>query len=172
MDEQTSGGPPSVPAETYRALDSLEDLVDFAKQMGGHARSISLDEFHTLMNRLREELPKVIFQSESILANVDDMLDTARTNAEAILTEAQHETERIADTARKQAEAMVTDSPEVRFANAQHRDIVAQAQQAALTARQDVDAYVHETLGGLEDTVAKLQNQIRAGLSALEDARA
>ena len=165
---ETSGGPPNVPPELYRTLDSLEDLVDLAPQHLGHARSVPMEDFHALSERLRGEMPRAIAQAEQIAERSQNVLDTARQRADALVVEAQKETERILEEARKQAARLVTESPEVQFANAQMRDITAQAQQSAMNVRQDADSYARETLDRLEEYVKKLQNQIRSGLVALD----
>jgi hypothetical protein len=166
--DDISGGQPAVPAELYRTLDSLEELVDFAGQTFGHAHSIPLDEFQALMDRLRAEMPKVIGQAEEISARVDKALEQSRHKADAVVAEGRAETERILEAAHKRVAAGVAESPEVRFANAQSRDITEQAQQAAMNIRQDVDAYARETLDRLEDYVKKVQNQVRSGIVALD----
>jgi vacuolar-type H+-ATPase subunit H len=165
---ESSGGPPSVPPELYRTLDSLEDLVDLVPQSLGHARSVPLDDFRALTARLREEMPRAITQADEIAARAEGLLNDARGKAESLIREAQAETDRILEAARKEAAGKVTESPEVQFAEAQRRDIIAQAQQTAMNIRQDVDGYARETLDRLEDYVKKLQNQIRSGLVALD----
>ncbi|HEY3411536.1 MAG TPA: hypothetical protein VGM51_00620 [Armatimonadota bacterium] len=166
--EETHGAPPDVPAEVYRTLDSLEDLADFARQRFGHALSIPLDEFHSLVDRLRANLPVNITKAEHLALRAQETLEEARAKSATTASDAQREMERIAEDAQKQAAALIAESPEVRFANAQSRDIIAQAQQAALNVRQDVDAYARETMERLEEYVARLQNQVRSGIVALE----
>jgi vacuolar-type H+-ATPase subunit E/Vma4 len=166
--EDITSGQPAVPGELYQTLESLEELVDFGGQTFGHAHSIPLDEFHALMDRLRADLPRVIAQADEIAARVDSVLDQGRHKADTVLTDARAETERILEAAHKQVAARVQESAEVRFANAQSRDITEQAQQAAMNIRQDVDAYARETLDRLEDYVKKVQNQVRSGLVALD----
>lgn len=164
----TGGGSPTVPPELDRTLDSLEELAEVAEWKGGHALSFPLDEFHALTDRLRRDLPRVITRADEVAARAEQALDEARHAADAVLNEARAETERIVAAAHKRAAALVLESPEVQFANAQMRDITAQAQQAALNARQDADAYARETLDRLEEYVKKVQNQIRSGLVALD----
>jgi polyhydroxyalkanoate synthesis regulator phasin len=166
--EETHGAPPDVPAEVYRTLDSLEDLADFARQRFGHAFSIPMEEFNALMDRLRGGLPANITKAEHLALRAQEILEDARTKSATIASDAQREMEAVADRAQKQAAALIAESPEVRFANAQSRDIIAQAQQAALNVRQDVDAYARETMERLEEYVAKLQNQVRSGIVALD----
>lgn len=167
-----SGGPPHVPPELYRTLTSLDDMVEDAFQILGHARSVSLDEFTALTDRLRQDLPQAIGQAEEVAERTARIIAEARQEADRIVGEARAETERILEEARNRAEALAGQSPEVQFANAQRRDIIAQAQQAALNTRQDADTYARETLDRLEDTVRRMQNQIRGGLVALDRARA
>jgi hypothetical protein len=167
-EETTSGRPPEVPAEVYRTLDSLEDLADFARQRFGHALTIPMDEFHDLVDRLRAGLPGNITKAEHLALRAQETLEEARTKSASIASDTQREMETIAETARKEAAALVAESPEVRFANAQHRDIIAQAQQAAMNVRQDVDAYARDSMERLDDFVGKLQNQVRSGIVALE----
>jgi hypothetical protein len=166
--DETTGGQTAVPAELYQTLESLEDLVEFSGQHFGHAHSIPLDEFHALMDRLRADLPRAISQAEEVAAKVDGVLEQARNRAEAVVSEGRAETERVLENAHKQVASRVNESAEVRFANAQSRDIVEQAQQAAMNIRQDVDTYARETLDRLEEYVRKVQNQVRSGLVALE----
>lgn len=168
---ETSGGPPHVPPELYRTLDSLEDLVDLAPQHLGHARTVSMDDYHALSDRLRGELPRAITRAEEIAERSHTALEAARARADAVVVEAQKETERILEAAHKQAAGLVLESPEVQFANAQMRDITAQAQQSAMNARQDADAYARETLDRLEEYVQRVQHQIRSGLVALDPNR-
>lgn len=167
-DEETSGGPPNIPPEVYRTLESLDDLVDEPTQVLGRATSISVEEFLALTERLREQLPREIRQAEDVRDRVSQTLEKARADADTILRETQKETERIVEAAHKRAVDLVENSPEVQFANAQHRDITAQAQQAANNARQDADDYAREVLNRLEEYVSKLQNQVRSGLVALD----
>lgn len=169
--DDNSGSPTPAPDKLYRTLDSLEDLADFARQRFGHALSLPMEDFHALTARLREELPREILQAEEIADRTEQRAEEARRAADAILNDAQKEVDRILEDARKQAAALVTESPEVRFASAQHRDIIAQAQEAAMNIRQDVDVYVRETWDRLEDYVRKVQNQVRSGLVALNRER-
>jgi len=168
QDIETSGGPPDVPPELYRTLHTLDDLVEAAPQRMGHATSVPLEEFHALTDRLREDLPRAIVQAEELSEKARQAIEDARREADRLVGEARAETERLLEEARKRAAVLVTESPEVQFANAQRRDITAQAQQAALNVRQDADTYARETLDRLEDMVRRLQNQIRSGLVALD----
>lgn len=166
--DETTSGQTAVPPNLYQTLDSLEDLVEFSKQNFGHAHSIPLDEFHALMDRLREDLPRAVTQAEDLAARIDGVLEQGRGRAEAVVNEGRVETERILEAAHKRVAARVNESAEVRFANAQSRDIIEQAQQAAMNIRQDVDAYARETLDHLDEYVRKVQNQVRSGLVALD----
>lgn len=166
--DETTSGQTAVPADLYQSLESLEDLVEFSKEHFGHALSIPLDEFLALMERLRADLPRAVTQAEEIAARVESIHEQARQTAEGVVNEGRVETERRLEEAHKRVAARVNESAEVGFANAQSRDIIEQAQQAAMNIRQDVDAYARETMDRLDEYVKKLQIQVRSGLVALD----
>lgn len=166
--EPTGGGPPEIAPEVYRTLTAIEDLVDEPTQRFGRALSLSQDEFLALTQRLRKELPSVLRKADDAVARLRETLDAGRKQADDIAREARDETDRIVQEAHRRAAQLVDESPEVQFAAAQARDIVAQAQQTANNARQDADEYARELLTHLRDYVQQIHHQVRSGLVALD----
>lgn len=142
-------------------VDKIEALFNESKPFP-FTRNIVIDEDKLLdiIDAMRVNIPEEIKKAQQIVSQKD-----------RIIAQAQEEANRIIDLAKDKAEQIVEREAIVRSAQTRSNMIVRQAKEDASAVKQDADAYVMESLQGMEDEVTRLLTQVRNGIRHMEEER-
>ena len=108
------------------------------------------------------------------MAVPEEVRAAKRINAEGerIIEKAQEEAERIVAKAQEQAAFLIDERGLTQAAEAQSRDIIAEAHRDADEIRRGADEYAVSVLVGLEGDVTNTLQSIKKGIALLDDRRA
>jgi cell division septum initiation protein DivIVA len=139
-------------------VDRLEDLVDEGRHLFG-TKYTMVDEERTLeiIDQMRISIPEEIEKAARVLAQRD-----------RILAEAHEESARIVQENRKKAEQMLEGDSSVHAAQVRAESIKEQARQEAMRITSEADAYVFQLLGKLEQQLIRNMNEVRNGITVLQ----
>jgi vacuolar-type H+-ATPase subunit H len=140
-------------------VDRLEDLVDEGRHLFG-TKYTMVDEERALeiIDQMRISIPEEIEKSARVLAQRD-----------RILAEAHEEAARIVQEHRKKAENLLDQDSTVHAAHARAENVREQARQEAHRITSEADAYVMQLLSKLESLLVRDLNEIRNGISLLQE---
>lgn len=140
-------------------VDRLEDLVDEGRHVFG-TKYTMVDEERALeiIDQMRISIPEEIEKAARILAQRD-----------RILAEAHEEAARIVQEHRKKAENLLDQDSTVHAAHARAESVREQARQEAARITAEADAYVTQVLGKLEQLLVRDLNEVRNGISLLQE---
>ena len=138
-------------------IDRLETLVRGARRMPMTSR-LMMDEpeLIDLIDQMRTVLPEEIRYAKHVLREKEQILADAQAQADDILR-----------TAREQADLMIQREGLLAEARAQAEQMVHQAQDETDRMRQGADAYAHQVLTELEETLDRHLASVRKGKDAL-----
>ena len=138
-------------------IDRLETLVRGARRMPMTSR-LMMDEpeLIDLIDQMRTVLPEEIRYAKHVLREKEQILADAQAQADDILR-----------TAREQADLMIQREGLLAEARAQAEQMVHQAQDETDRMRQGADAYAHQVLTDLEETLDRHLASVRKGKDAL-----
>lgn len=141
-----------------RTLDRLSYLLRSAPSVPLSASAVvNRAELLALVEQALADLPAEVDEAHALLARRDQVLDAAQRQADAVVADA-----------RRRADELVENSAVVFRAKARANEIVAEAEQAARTARRDADDWCDRRLGALEAEVERVLGQLRRGRLVLE----
>lgn len=140
-------------------VDRLEDLIDEGRHIIA-TRYTMIDEERALeiIDQMRISIPEEIEKSARVMAQRD-----------RILAEAHEEAARIVQEHRRRAEQMLDDDSTVYAARQRAENILDQARQEAARITAEADQYVLMTLAELEQRMVRNLNEVRNGITALQE---
>ncbi len=136
-------------------VDRLEDLIDEGRHMP-FSKFTMIDEERALelIDQMRISIPEEIEKASRVLAQRD-----------RILAQANEEAARIIQAAREQGVQLLDREATVQAAQSRAANIVEQAKQEAEAITAEADKYVLDTLGRLEQQLAKALGVVRNGIN-------
>lgn len=139
-------------------VDRLEDLVDEGRHLFG-TKYTMVDEERALeiIDQMRISIPEEIEKAARVLSQRD-----------RILAEAHEEAARIVQEHRKKAEQMLEGDSNVHAAQVRGESIKEQARQEAKRITSEADEYVFQLLGKLEQQLIRNMNEVRNGITVLQ----
>lgn len=138
-------------------LDALEQAVAQARAMPmSSSVLVNRAEVLDLIDQAHAVLPAQLGQADEILAGADDVLATARTQAEEVVA-----------AARQRAAELVSTEEVVVAARRRAEEIVAEAERTAEELRRDADDYCDRRLAEFEIDLGKVLAQVQAGRAKL-----
>ncbi|HWS23187.1 MAG TPA: hypothetical protein VN226_01985 [Anaerolineales bacterium] len=142
-------------------VDKIEDLFNDSKPLP-FTRNIVIDEDKLLdiIDQMRVTVPEEIKKAQQIVTQKD-----------RIIAQAQEEANRIIELAKDKAEQIVERESIVKTAQNRSALIIRQAREDASQAKSESDAYILESLQGMESEVTRLLTQVRNGIRQLEEDR-
>lgn len=155
----------------YDIIDSLEESLDNAKTSlfaPGMVR-VDREEFAGQLDELKKMLPVQLERASALMREAERRLESAQTQANAIVASAQS---RAADTlqeANKQAQIIVGQDNITDLARQRARTILDNAQARADHLTHGADAYCTTVMTGLQEQLGKLSHDVQAGLNVLEE---
>ncbi|MCA9909466.1 MAG: hypothetical protein KC519_12505, partial [Anaerolineae bacterium] len=143
-------------------IDRLEDLIDEGRHMP-FSKFTMIDEERALeiIDQMRISIPEEIEKATRVLAQRD-----------RILAQANEEAARVVQQARDRGEQLIDREAMVQAAQSRAANIVEQARQEAEGITTDADQYVLDNLGTLEQRLAKLLSEVRAGIQHVHESGA
>jgi len=118
---------------------------------------VSEREVLSIIDQMRISIPEEIREARRVLREREQIPQSAQMEAEQIVARA-----------REQAESMIRDEEIVRLAQARAGEILAEAQDAAQGARDEMDTYALNMLQDLERRLTTHLTSIERGIQALE----
>lgn len=155
----------------YDVIDQMEQSIDQAKGtlfVPGVIK-VDRDEFAERLATLKKMLPVQLERASALMREAERRLENAQTQANAIISAAQS---RAADTvheAEEQAQFLAGQENVTTLARQKARDIVDQAQAKADHLTQGADQYCITVMDGLQQQLAKLEHDVKAGLTVLHE---
>jgi vacuolar-type H+-ATPase subunit H len=139
-------------------LDRLEEALVTGSRVPLMARTL-VDEQECLdiLDQMRVAMPNEIKEARRVIAERDH-----------ILAQAREETERIVRGAEHRASRMVEEHAVVRSAQNRANQIEEQAEQEALSIREEADKYAETLLTRVQERLEQALSNVRAGLRELE----
>lgn len=155
----------------YDVIDRMEQSLDEAKSALFTPGMIKVDrdELMDYLTQLKKMLPVQLERASALMREAERRLENAQTQANAIVASAQS---RAADTVREadeQAQFLVGQENVTALAKEKAREIVDQAQAKADHLTQGADRYCTNVMESLQQQLAKLDHDVKAGLNVLYD---
>lgn len=155
----------------YDIIDSMENELDEAKPILFSPSSVRVDResFIGKLDQLKKMLPVQLERASALMRESERRLESAQTQANAIVASAQS---RAADTVREaneQAQFLAGQENVTEIARQKARAILDQAQSKADKLTQNADKYCITMMESLQQQVDKIGNGVQAGLNVLYD---
>ena len=152
----------------YDIIDKLESALDEAKPILFFPGSVRVDrdEFTEQLDQLKKMMPVQLERASALMRESERRLESAQTQANAIVASAQS---RAADTIREaneQAQFLAGQENVTELARQKARAILDQAQARADHLTQGADKYCTTVMETLQQQLGKLGNDVQAGLNA------
>ena len=140
-------------------VDRLEDLIDEGRHIFG-TKYTMIDEERALelIDQMRISIPEEIEKSTRVMAHRDRILEEANEEASRVLTNA-----------RQKQEEFVGQDAGVQVAKTRAEHIIAEANKEAMRITAEADEYVKQSLVQLEQRLTQNLNQIRNGITMLQN---
>lgn len=155
----------------YDIIDSIEEELDEAKPILFAPSSVRVDResFTGKLDKLKKMLPVQLERASALMRESERRLESAQTQANAIIASAQS---RAADTVREaneQAQFLAGQENVTELARQKARGILDQAQAKADKLTQNADKYCITMMESLQQQVDKIGTGVQAGLNVLYD---
>ena len=155
----------------YDIIDSIEEELDEAKPILFAPSSVRVDResFTGKLGKLKKMLPVQLERASALMRESERRLESAQTQANAIIASAQS---RAADTVREaneQAQFLAGQENVTELARQKARGILDQAQAKADKLTQNADKYCITMMESLQQQVDKIGTGVQAGLNVLYD---
>ena len=153
----------------YDIIDSIEEELDEAKPILFAPSSVRVDResFTGKLDKLKKMLPVQLERASALMRESERRLESAQTQANAIIASAQS---RAADTVREaneQAQFLAGQENVTELARQKARGILDQAQAKADKLTQNADKYCITMMESLQQQVDKIGTGVQAGLNVL-----
>ncbi len=143
-------------------IDRLEELFNESRPIPfTHNVIVDEDRMLDLIDQMRVAIPDEVKKAQQLTAQRD-----------RILAQAQEEVNRTLALAREKSDQLVERDSIVEAAKSRSEQIIEQAQLDIVAMRREADVYVLETLTRLEMEMDRSLNQIRNGISLLQQEKA
>ena len=154
----------------YDILDSLERQLDEAKSsfFAPNQVRIDRDEFAGQLGELKNMLPVQLERASALMREAERRLENAQTQANAVIASAQSQAANIVHDAQEQAQFLAGQDNITTIARQKARAILDQAQTKADKLTSGANQYCTDVMQGLQDQLDKLSQDVRGGLSVLD----
>jgi cell division septum initiation protein DivIVA len=142
-------------------IDRLEELFNESRPIWfTHSVVMDEDRLLDLIDQMRIAIPEEIKKSQQQLSQKD-----------RILAQAQEEANRTIALAREKADKMAEKDQITQAAQVRADQIIAQTRQECDQMKRDADEYVLQTLKEMQSETEKIANQVKNGISTIENSR-
>ncbi len=147
--------------DILQLIDRLEELFNEARAVPfTHNVVVDEDRMLEIIDQMRIVIPDEVKKAQQVLSSRD-----------RFLAQAQEEADRTLVLAREKAEQIAGRDNIVLEAQRRAEQILAQARADAEATRRDADDYVVDTLMQLQENLEKVINQVRNGVSIVQEER-
>ena len=137
-------------------LDVIDELLDKSWGLPGGKSLVPTEKLRVIIDDIRLNMPQEIKQSRSILADKDDIINTAKREAESIIKNAQ-----------EKAKAMVAQEEITRLAQARASEIIAESQAKSRDMRRAAQDFVDDLMKRTDEGLTANLAEIRKTRAAL-----
>ncbi|MBW3092176.1 cell division protein [Bifidobacterium sp. 82T10] len=153
----------------YDILDQMESMLDEAKTSFFAPGVVKVDreEFVGHLDDLKKMLPVQLERASALMREAERRLESAQTQANAIIASAQSRAADMVKDANDQAQFLAGQENVTELARQKARVILDQAQAKADRLTQGADKYCTTVMEGLQQQLGKLDRDVQAGLNVL-----
>lgn len=164
-------------------LEQLHDLaVDQPRHFGPLYWRVNTEEVAMQIAKIRASLPQEVKQaanvtreSEQIVRSAredaDGLLKTARDEATGIVADAHKQAELILEQARIEQTRLLSENEVLKLAKLQAEELKTQSERSATETKRGADDYAYKVLSHLENVLAKANRAIESGKIELDSTR-
>lgn len=148
----------------YTAIDNLIAYIDSCKTLnftGGGSKRVDVDEINDLISAITVNIPEEMRRAQSIIAEADNILDSAQNRAEELVKQANISAGGIRERAKSEAERTIR-------AAELERDRMLDEHQITLQAKRDADQMIEATQKACRDTYEHAQIETSELLDEVE----
>lgn len=150
--------------DIHDTLQEAISLVEDARPRAfGAGAVVDRDRLLELLVSVRNSLPSEILAAAEVLAQRDDVIAAAHTEAEHIRASAQQEAEQIRAHAEKERDYLVSEHTVLTEAQARADEMSRRAHERVAGMRAEVDDYVDAKLGSLAATLSRTLEMVQEG---------
>lgn len=153
----------------YDIIDQLEALLEDAKGsiFTPSMVKVDRDEFGGRLDELKKMLPVQLERASALMREAERRLESAQTQANAIVASAQSRAADMIKDANDQAQFLAGQENVTEIARQKARAILDQAQAKSDRLTQGADQYCTTVMEGLQAQLGKLDRDVQAGLNVL-----
>ena len=168
-DRSESGNPRSEFTTVYDIIDRIQAMLDEAKApiFSPGLVKVDRDELADDLNELKKMLPVQLERASALMREAERRLNTAQTQANATISDAQSRAADIVKEAGEQARFLAGQENVVAIARQKAQTIIDTAQAQADRLVQGADGYAAQVMGELDTQLGKMSQDVRAGLEVL-----
>ena len=168
-DRSESGNPRSEFTTVYDIIDRIQAMLDEAKAplFSPGLVKVDRDELADDLNELKKMLPVQLERASALMREAERRLNTAQTQANATVSDAQSRAADIVKEAGEQARFLAGQENVVAIARQKAQTIIDTAQAQADRLVQGADGYAAQVMGELDTQLGKMSQDVRAGLEVL-----
>ncbi|MBH9971676.1 cell division protein [Bifidobacterium sp. W8109] len=168
-DRSESGNPRSEFTTVYDIIDRIQAMLDEAKApiFSPGLVKVDRDELADDLNELKKMLPVQLERASALMREAERRLNTAQTQANATISDAQSRAADIVKEAGEQARFLAGQENVVAIARQKAQTIIDTAQSQADRLVQGADGYAAQVMGELDTQLGKMSQDVRAGLEVL-----
>ena len=168
-DRSESGNPRSEFTTVYDIIDRIQAVLDEAKApiFSPGLVKVDRDELADDLNELKKMLPVQLERASALMREAERRLNTAQTQANATVSDAQSRAADIVKEAGEQARFLAGQENVVAIARQKAQTIIDTAQAQADRLVQGADGYAAQVMGELDTQLGKMSQDVRAGLEVL-----
>ncbi len=168
-DRSESGNPRSEFTTVYDIIDRIQAVLDEAKApiFSPGLVKVDRDELSDDLNELKKMLPVQLERASALMREAERRLNTAQTQANATISDAQSRAADIVKEAGEQARFLAGQENVVAIARQKAQTIIDTAQAQADRLVQGADGYAAQVMGELDTQLGKMSQDVRAGLEVL-----
>ncbi len=169
-DRSESGNPRSEFTTVYDIIDRIQAMLDEAKApiFSPGLVKVDRDELTDDLNELKKMLPVQLERASALMREAERRLNTAQTQANATMSDAQSRAADIVKEAGEQARFLAGQENVVAIARQKAQTIIDTAQAQADRLVQGADGYAAQVMGELDTQLGKMSQDVRAGLEVLQ----
>ena len=168
-DRSESRNPRSEFTTVYDIIDRIQTMLDEAKApiFSPGLVKVDRDELADDLNELKKMLPVQLERASALMREAERRLNTAQTQANATISDAQSRAADIVKEAGEQARFLAGQENVVAIARQKAQTIIDTAQAQADRLVQGADGYAAQVMGELDTQLGKMSQDVRAGLEVL-----
>ena len=168
-DRSESGNPRSEFTTVYDIIDRIQAMLDEAKApiFSPGLVKVDRDELADDLNELKKMLPVQLERASALMREAERRLNTAQTQANATISDAQSRAADIVKEAGEQARFLAGQENVVAIARQNAQTIIDTAQAQADRLVQGANGYAAQVMGELDTQLDKMGQDVRAGLEVL-----